>query len=220
MDQLWLNCAPWSGLVYAHNKGIVHRDVSPLNIFVQPDDRIKIIDFGFSCPIGTEDFHLGGAFPYLAPELFDGEPGSRQSDIYALGITAYEIIVGKRPYPEESASLLMKLHCTQDIPDPAKTVPDLPETLRRFILKACRRDPSERYQNVSEVLEDLGSMVRPMASKYHHPDSLEQKITTLRLSYKDEHQEELVRLLKEFRLKVKELGVSLKIGDLRDIGSI
>lgn len=209
-----------SGLAYSHNKGIVHRDVSPLNIFVQPDDRVKIIDFGFSCPIGTEDFHLGGAFPYLAPELFDGEPGSRQSDIYALGITAYEMIVGKRPYPEDSTSLLMKLHRTQDIPDPAKTVPDLPETLRRFILKACCRDPAERYQNVSEVLEDLGSMVRPMASKHYHPKSLEQKTTFLQLSYKDEHQAEFARLLEEFRLKVKELGVSLKMGDLRDIESI
>lgn len=206
-----------SGMIYAHNKGIVHRDISPLNIFVQPNDRIKIIDFGFSCPIGTEDFHLGGAFPYLAPELFDGEPGSRQSDIYALGITAYEMIVGKRPYPEDSASLLMKLHRTQDIPDPIKTVPDLPETLRRFILKACCRDPSERYQNVSEILEDLGSMVRPTALKQHHLDSLEQKTTFLRLSYKDEYRSELDRLLEEFRFKVKQLGASLKTVDLRDI---
>ena len=206
-----------SGMIYAHNKGIVHRDISPLNIFVQPNDRIKIIDFGFSCPIGTEDFHLGGAFPYLAPELFDGEPGSRQSDIYALGITAYEMIVGKRPYPEDSASLLMKLHRTQDIPDPIKTVPDLPETLRRFILKACCRDPSERYQNVSEILEDLGSMVRPTALKQHHLDSLEQKTTLLRLSYKDEYRTELDRLLEEFRFKVKQLGASLKTVDLRDL---
>jgi serine/threonine protein kinase len=209
-----------SGLAHAHEKGIIHRDISPLNIFVQRDDRIKIIDFGFSCPMGTEDFHLGGAFPYLAPELFDGEPGSRQSDIYALGITAYEIIVGNRPYPEDSASLLMKLHRTQDIPDPVKSVPDLPEPLRKFILKACRRDPSERYQDMNEAIADLYSMALPMASKYPHPKSLEQKITTLRLSFKDEHQEELSRLLEEFTFKVKELGADIKTGDLRDIESL
>lgn len=206
-----------SGLAYAHNQGIIHRDVSPLNIFVQPDDRIKIIDFGFSCPMGTEDFHLGGAFPYLAPELFDGEPGSRQSDIYALGITAYEIIVGKRPYPEDSASLLMKLHRTQDIPDPAKSVPDLPEPLRKFILRACRRDPSERYRNVIDILEELSSMVRPTVSKYSDLDSLKPKTTFLQLSYEVEYQTELVRLLEEFRHKMKTLGASLKTVDLGDI---
>jgi serine/threonine protein kinase len=206
-----------SGMAYAHDKGIIHRDISPLNIFVQRDDRIKIIDFGFSCPAGTEDFYLGGAFPYLAPELFDGEPGSRQSDIYALGITAYEIIVGNRPYPEDSTGLLMKLHRTQDIPDPVKSVPDLPEPLRRFILKACRRDTSERYQDMKEALADLYSMDLPMASRYLHPKSLDQKITTLRLSFKNEHQEKLSRLLDEFSFKVKELGADIKTGDLSDV---
>ncbi|MBW2556726.1 MAG: protein kinase [Deltaproteobacteria bacterium] len=206
-----------SGLAYAHNKGIIHRDISPLNILVQPDDRIKIIDFGLAGPVGADDWHVGGVLPYMAPELFDGEPGSRQSDIYALGITAFEMVTGKRPYPEDSASLLMKMHRFQDIPDPAKSVVDLSETLRRFIITACRREPLERYQNVSEALEDLSSMVKPITSKYHHPKSLEQKITTLRLSYKDEHQVELARLLKKFSLKVKELGASLKTEDLRDI---
>jgi len=209
-----------SGLAYAHKKGIVHRDVSPLNIFVQPGDRLKIIDFGFSCPIGTEDFHLGGAFPYLAPELFDGEPGSRQSDIYALGITAYEMVVGKRPYPEDSAGQLMKLHRSQDIPDPVKMVPDLPEPLRRFILTSCRRDPLERYQDMNEALADLCSGALPMASKYPYPKSLGQKITTLRLSFNDEHQEDLFRLLEEFSFKVKELGADIKTADLHDIESL
>jgi serine/threonine protein kinase len=98
---------------------------------------------------------MGGALPYLAPELLDGEPADQRSDIYALGITAYEMVVGHRPYPEASAGALMKLHRTQDIPDPAEKVPDLPEALRGFILKACRRDPAERYQSVSRALEEL-----------------------------------------------------------------
>jgi len=146
------------GLDYAHHKGIVHRDISALNLLVQPNNRLKIIDFGLACPIGTDDMHMGGALPYLAPELLDGEPANKQSDIYALGITAYEMVTGTRPYPEDSASALMKIRHTQGIPDPAEKVPDLPEALRRFILKACRRDPQGRYQNMSQVLEDLESI--------------------------------------------------------------
>jgi len=136
----------------------VHRDINTLNLLVQPNNRLKIIDLGLACPIGTDDMHMGGALPYLAPELLDGEPANKQSDIYALGITAYEMVTGTRPYPEDSASALMKIRYTQGIPDPAEKVPDLPEALRRFILKACRRDPQGRYQNMSQVLEDLESI--------------------------------------------------------------
>jgi len=91
------------GLDYAHRKGIIHRDINTLNILVQSNDRIKIIDFGLAGPVGTDDWHIGGVLPYMAPELFDGEPANQQSDIYALGITAYEMVTGKRPYPEDNA---------------------------------------------------------------------------------------------------------------------
>jgi serine/threonine protein kinase len=163
------------GLDYAHHKGIVHRDINTLNLLVQPNNRLKIIDFGLACPIGTDDMHMGGALPYLAPELLDGEPANQQSDIYALGITAYEMVTGAIPYPEDSASALMKIRHTQDIPDPAEKVPDLPEALRRFILKACRRSPQERYQNMSQMLEDLGSIATIIPSKSRNRKSAEQK---------------------------------------------
>jgi serine/threonine protein kinase len=177
---------------------------------------LRIIDFGLACPIGTNDYHPGGALPYLAPELIDGEAANEQSDIYALGITAYEMVTGKRPYPEDSASLLMKMHRTQDIPDPAEKVPDLPEALRRFILTACRRDPTARYQNVRQVLEELQPLARRFVSKHQHQDSAKQKKTALLLSYEDHHQEALNQLLEEFTLKVNELGASLKTYDTRN----
>lgn len=205
------------GLEYAHRKGIVHRDINTLNILVQPNDRLKIIDFGLACPIGTDDFHMGGAFPYLAPELFDGEPADQRSDIYALGITAYEMVTGKQPYSEDNASLLMKMHHTQDIPDPSEKIPDLPKALRRFILKACRRNPAERYQDVSQALEDLQPLARIIVPGHQQQDSAKRKMTTLFLSYDDNHQQELNRLLEEFKLKVDGLGANLKTDDFWDV---
>ncbi|MBT7696486.1 MAG: protein kinase [Desulfobacterales bacterium] len=147
-----------NALAYAHNKNIVHRDINPTNIFIQKNHRLKLIDFGVACPVGTDDHFFGGALHYLAPELFDGEPADRRSDIYALGITAYEIVTGKRPYPEEGAAALMKMHRNQDIPDPIEVVPDLPEALRRFILTACMRDPDKRYQDADSALEELNKL--------------------------------------------------------------
>jgi tRNA A-37 threonylcarbamoyl transferase component Bud32 len=205
-----------SGLGYAHRKGIIHRDINTANIYVQPNDRIKIFDFGIACPVGTEDYLLGGAFPYLAPELFDGEPADERSDIYALGITAYEILAGQRPYPEESASALMKLHRNQDIPDPIKRVPDLPETLRRFIITACRRDPAKRYQNAGAALSDILPPGEKNRLRFQNPKTAALKKASVELSYDDRHQQAVAQLLKKFGKEARKLGIDLRTIDFAD----
>ncbi|MCP4693919.1 MAG: protein kinase, partial [Desulfobacterales bacterium] len=144
-----------SAMEYAHGRGIVHRDINPTNIFIQRSNRPKIIDFGLACPPGHDDYLMGGALPYLAPELLDGEPADQRSDIYALGITAYEMATGKRPYPEGDASRLMKMIRAGNIPDPVEKAPDLPDALRAFILRACRRDPAGRPRTMREAMEPL-----------------------------------------------------------------
>ena len=140
---------------HAHRPGIVHRDINPDNIFVQKNSRVKLLDFGVACPIGTDDYFSGGAMPYLAPELLDGDPADQRSDIYSLGITAYELVTGKRPYPEDNTGDLIKIKRSMDIPDPSERVSGLPQNLCRFICKSCIRDPDKRYQDMAQGLDDL-----------------------------------------------------------------
>jgi len=144
-----------SGLQYAHSRGIIHRDINSSNILIRPDDRLKILDFGLACPIGTHDFSAVGTRAYMAPEQIRGDPMDQRTDIFALGITAYEMLVGQRPFPGEDVQALEEMHLNQDIPDPAASVADLPDSLRRFIIKSCRRDPGQRYDDFNQVQVDL-----------------------------------------------------------------
>ena len=149
-------------LRYAHERKIIHRDINPTNIIVQQNGRLKILDFGLVCPVGTEDFSNAGTAYYMAPEQIQGEPVDPRTDVYALGITAYEMVTGKKPFSTKDLRALLDMNLNQDVPDPAEVVSDLPEALCRFILRAGRRDPAQRYQNAYQAIEAL----RPMTN--HH----------------------------------------------------
>jgi len=145
-----------SGLGYAHHRGILHLDINPSNIFVQPEDKIKILDFGLACQKGADDRSIfEGTIHYMAPEQIECEPVDQRTDIYSLGITAFEIVTGRKPFPGDKVRDIMKLHVNQDIPDPITLLPDLPEALRRFIIKACHRDPNQRYPDIGQALKDI-----------------------------------------------------------------
>ncbi len=140
---------------HAWSKGVLHRDICPGNIMVAPDAGVKLVDFGIARYIHEEDDELDGSLKYLAPEIFDGEVSSIQSDLYSLGITAYEMLVGKRPYPEGDQKMFMKARRYSQIPDPREMIPDMPDALQRFIRINCRLDPEERYSGVEQALADL-----------------------------------------------------------------
>ena len=206
-----------TGLEYAHQKAIIHRDINSSNILVQPDDHVKILDFGLACPIGTEDFASSGTLAYMAPEQIESLALDQRTDIYALGITAFEMITGRRPFPEDSARDLLNMHLECEIPDPCDLLPDCPASLRNFIMKACRLSPDARYQDAAEALKELNRIGDEIGlpGRAAKPEPL--NMASLFLVYEDRQQTEFEKLLESIRSHAKELGISIKTADLPDI---
>jgi len=206
-----------SALAYAHQHGIVHRDINPSNMIVQPNDQIKILDFGLACPAGTEDFSNTGTAYYMAPEQIDGKPVDQRTDIYALGITAFEMVTGRRPFPEENEKALLDLHLTRDVTDPGHIIPDIPDALREFILKSARCDPDQRYQNMDQAM----AVLRPLAQDIRPPRNgftiEKKKSASLFLTYTDVNQSAFKQLLDVFKANAQDLGVDVKMIDSQDL---
>ncbi len=206
-----------SALEYAHGQGIIHRDINPSNIIVQPNDQVKVLDFGLSCPEGTEDFENTGTAFYMAPEQIDGDPVTARTDIYALGITAYEMVTGQRPFETDNLQQLLELHGTTDIPDPADIVPHLPDELRSFIIKAGRSDSRRRFTDAGQALQALAPLIQRSGLSHNHLTIDKLKMSTLFLIYNQKNQFELNRLVEEFSSKAQELNVKVKLADFKDL---
>lgn len=206
-----------AGLGYSHRKKVIHRDVKPANIFVLPNDRIKILDFGLSCAPGAETSRFKGTPSYAPAEQIRGVSVDARSDIYSMGILAYEMVTGQIPYPDEDLADSMETRCKQEIHDPAELVPNLQEGIRKFIVKACRINPEQRYQNMKEAQETLQSLSRNRRRTIdEQPDDI-RNITTLFLLYKNENEHDFTPVLEKYISKIKEIGVDLKIVEGLDI---
>jgi eukaryotic-like serine/threonine-protein kinase len=207
-----------AGLAYAHKRMIVHQDIKPANLFILPKDRVKILDFGLAASCGCELAGMEGTVYYMSPEQINCGVIDERTDIYALGITAYEMVAGRRPYsPEENLPALLKMHLEKEIPDPAEAVPNIPEELRTFIIRCCRRDPDERYRNVDQAMRELHPLAQRLGLDEKELFREEKKITTLHLIYSNSEQVALRQLVEDFSKNVKKLGVTLKASEFSDI---
>jgi CRP-like cAMP-binding protein len=196
------------GLQYAHEHKIVHQDIKPGNIFILPNDKIRILDFGLASPFGSEGLMIGSPY-YMAPEQVECFPVDNRTDIYSLGITAYEMVTGEKPFQSDDVWEMTHLRVDNDIPDPQKISPELPKALREFILKSCSRIPADRYSNMGEALDALA----PLADRFEingTPHQANKKnIANVFLVYSDAHQPAFQHLMDEFSLKAKNMGIRM-----------
>ncbi len=150
-----------SALRYAHERGVVHRDVKPENVAVEPSGRVKLMDFGLARRVAPgedlqEEKYFAGTPRYMAPEYIAGNKSDARVDIYALGVMAFEMVAGRRMF--QTADVDALLHANRDLPPPdlAKIDPSLPEGLVRFVEEALRKDPSRRIHDWSRIETLLG----------------------------------------------------------------
>ncbi len=214
LEILFQVCA---GLAYAHERGVVHQDVKPANIFIQPGGRVKMVDFGLACPPGTIDFCLPGTVFYMSPEQIDGRSVDERSDIYSLGITAYEMMTGRRPYPEDDLGRLMELHVTQDVPDPSEVVPDLPHEMSYFVKRATQRDPGARFRTMWEILRDLQPLGDRLGVTRQPAPREYRKMMSLFLFYKENQALALHSQIENFTNELIRIGVMVRTMDFKDV---
>jgi eukaryotic-like serine/threonine-protein kinase len=141
-----------SALQAAHAAGLVHRDIKPGNLLITPEGRVKITDFGIAriadqVPL-TATGQVMGTVQYLSPEQASGHPASPSTDIYSLGIVAYECLAGRRPFTGESQVAIAMAQINEQPPDLPVTVP---EPVRRLVLSCIAKKPADRPASAAHL---------------------------------------------------------------------
>jgi eukaryotic-like serine/threonine-protein kinase len=146
---------------HIHKSGYMHRDICPRNLMVTNEGQVKVIDFGLAIPYKPEFCKPGnrtGTPNYLAPELIKRTTTDHRVDLFALGVTAYEVFTGQLPW-EKAASLQTLLsHMNNQGRDPRDSKPGLDDRIAEVLIKAIQRNPAERYQTAAEFRDALKAL--------------------------------------------------------------
>jgi len=149
-------------------QNVVHRDVSPQNVFITYSGEVKVLDFGIAVAADrvtrTEAGTFKGKFEYSSPEQCRGQRLDRRSDVFALGIMLFELATGKRLFKRMGQLATLRAICEEPIIRPTELLPELPAALEQVIMRALERDRDTRYPTALEMRRDLLSAIRTMTT--------------------------------------------------------
>src|SRR5262249_31485229 len=158
-------------LQYAHDLGLVHRDIKPHNLMVNSKGQVKVLDFGLvrvlarpgaAGATATQAGSLMGTPDYMAPEQArDAATVDGRAGIYSLGCTLYHLLTGRPPFPGGTGVEKVARHLTEDVPALAAARPDLPAGLAEVVARMTARDPEQRYQTAGEAAAALARFASP-----------------------------------------------------------
>jgi serine/threonine protein kinase len=155
-----------SALAYAHRNNVIHRDVKPPNIFVQPDGMVKLLDFGIA-RLGekkskelslTRAGHIIGTLDYMAPERLRDKPLDGRSDLYAAGVVLYQLVSGQLPFSGEDVVLMQRI-LNEPHPPLSSKVANCPAALDRIVDRALAKAPDDRFASAEEFATELSTMI-------------------------------------------------------------
>ena len=163
------------GIGHAHAAGVIHRDIKPSNLMLGTNGCVKVMDFGVARCLGTvrqtRDGHMIGTAQYMSPEQVRGLESDARSDVYALGVLAYEMVTGFVPFDSESEYELCRAQVEDSPRAPRTLAPDLSPDLEAVILRALEKDPAARFPSVQALREALQAVSPPQRRSAPSPST-------------------------------------------------
>ena len=170
-------------LGFAHERGMIHRDIKSQNILLTEADTAKVADFGIAraaaATTSSRSNLILGTAGYMSPEQVRGGPVGPWSDLYSLGVVLYEMLTGELPYGAPDQVALAMKHVNEPPRSPREANPEVPEVLDALTLRLLAKDPSERYGSATELLEDLQRVRDGLPLSSTHGEPLAAKRTIL-----------------------------------------
>lgn len=154
-----------SAIACAHESFIIHRDIKPQNVLILDNGVAKITDFGIAMALNSNELtqtnSVMGSVHYLPPEQANGTGATMKSDIYSLGILMYELLTGKVPFKGENAVEIAIKQMKENIPSITEDHPEIPQSIENIVLKACAKNPDNRYDSVMDMYKDIEVALEP-----------------------------------------------------------